>query len=876
MIKKKGLICILICIFVLSIMYGNVFAEKTLVDKSHDYEIEMMKSLELISEENGDKALSKVDFIQIISKMLNYKNGPEHSAVSVEAKTFNDVDNYHYAIGDIEFLAGLGIISGDGNGILGVNDLLTAEQAYTMMLNAAGYKEMASYKGEYPYNYINIAVSLGLSDGINEENPVTLKTASKMIYNLMNIQVMEYSTGSGTGTYYEGDEFYKAVMGLGYCEGVIETVGEVSITEQKFVGGEVLLNGEVFDNRYENAKLYVGYNVGCYYRDGDDREIVYIYPDQNEVIMLNNEDIVKYENRTYMYFDENGKKKTIDIAGDLYAIYNNYPISDISELVPEYGTVKIIDNNRDGKYEVVFVNDYEVAWVEDTLSKGNSIILSNPIDDGKKIISLDDFEKYSILDSDGISRNYESLSNGGLVSVQRCGRKEIVITMHTNIIRGRVDEIREEEEKETLIIDGKKYNILPNAYKHNWRNEVGGTIEAHLDNLGSVGAIFASGADMDIWQYGFIVKGKVYNNEMDDNVNINLKVLAETGTMCNYIITDKKLKIDGEMQKLEDAALLFEQNCVIRYQVEGEKIKAIDFPYSLAMTSDEEILVKESDSLLMRVKGDLKAVPKKNTLKKASATIGDLDGEILCRNAAIPVFSVPPLEEISQASDNAFSVTTVSNLVSNTIYKIEGYNSNPKSLFMDVAVIYGSSSANYGGKIPIMVNKILTCLNDEDEVVDAIEGYMQGELVQYNASSTLDKNMKKDLNTGDLVQVLTDYTGAISDYRVLYSKTGNGVISDTNPSINKYDSGTYEHIVLGYAAKIEDGIIQINHMDDDYAEFFELNAYEAILIYDSTEAKNKVRVASVQDIVTKKHSDKCDRIIIMHSYSDQKCLWIVR
>lgn len=80
---------------------------------------------------------------------------------------FSDVPIDHWANAYISEAAKLGIVKGYGDGTFGPSDIVTYEQAITMIVRAVGGPEYVEEGGGYPDGYIAAAVMHGFLNGVN-------------------------------------------------------------------------------------------------------------------------------------------------------------------------------------------------------------------------------------------------------------------------------------------------------------------------------------------------------------------------------------------------------------------------------------------------------------------------------------------------------------------------------------------------------------------------------------------------------------------------------------------------------------------------------------------------------------------------------------
>jgi len=80
--------------------------------------------------------VTRAQMAQMITKALNIE-----TYANATTSIFSDMDSATWAIPQVEYCAQLGIVKGYGDGTFGPNDLVTYEQAATMLTRAVGYTD---------------------------------------------------------------------------------------------------------------------------------------------------------------------------------------------------------------------------------------------------------------------------------------------------------------------------------------------------------------------------------------------------------------------------------------------------------------------------------------------------------------------------------------------------------------------------------------------------------------------------------------------------------------------------------------------------------------------------------------------------------------
>lgn len=102
-----------------------------------------------------------------------------------KANTFTDVPQEHWANSYVARAAELGIISGYGDGTFGPGDAVTYEQAVTMIIRALGLEDEANEYGGYPHGYLASAQERSFLYGLSETigTPMARKSIAVLIDN---------------------------------------------------------------------------------------------------------------------------------------------------------------------------------------------------------------------------------------------------------------------------------------------------------------------------------------------------------------------------------------------------------------------------------------------------------------------------------------------------------------------------------------------------------------------------------------------------------------------------------------------------------------------------------------------------------------------
>lgn len=130
---------------------------------------------------NPDKAVTRAEMAAIVCRMLGITEDLPMSSA------FSDVPASHWANQYVGIAAELGIVGGYGNGKFGPSDLVTYEQAVTMVIRAVGGEPEAVDVGGYPDGYISVADENGLLNGVSARkgDPMSRADVAVILYNCL-------------------------------------------------------------------------------------------------------------------------------------------------------------------------------------------------------------------------------------------------------------------------------------------------------------------------------------------------------------------------------------------------------------------------------------------------------------------------------------------------------------------------------------------------------------------------------------------------------------------------------------------------------------------------------------------------------------------
>jgi len=726
---------------------------------------------------------------------LNYENNKiKH--------VFHDVNESSQYIREIEVLASYGVIHGYENRTYRPDDNITFEEAVNLFLKITGHYVIAEGE-EYSYaRMLNIGNRIDLYDNVrSHQGDVIAGDFIVMAYNALHADIMEkslsfkelYYTQSDTSLLYE---IYQTV----YSEGVI-TKNDITTlwSSTDLREGEIYLSSDDGDviidvTNNKEARHDIGTDVRVYYcydRDSDKNEYVFhhiLY--SNEIIKFDFEELdlynCSYINRKIAYVsDTSSKTKTENLASDCTFIYNNMYYAegsfDFTSLDGKSGYITLIDNNGDGRYDVLKVNDYNTFLIADIgVDENEGVVLYDKLDN-TNIVSLneDDYIYISIKDEDGKDLSIESIMPYTIVSVMKSSKsameKCIEVLVSEKTVSGNVSEIDDNGFYKEIKLDRMdSYKVLK---KCDEQFKLGNEITAYLDAFGKIAYVdITPNRDMN---YGIML---AYGSDGGLGADFLAKIITLDGSIAIYHFADK-FKIDntvykqGDHSKAETALDAVDDLAFDTSEVVGAKV----IRYRL----NEENLIEQLDTTNIGPKED-----ENNSISLAGS------GTKPCINARMFGYTIPYksdaktiqicTSEYAKADDIEdellISATTAkSAFKTNKSYIIAAFKTGENETNSDFIVHISKplSITDYDNTFFVLTGTGKGISEKSDDVLTYVEGYNLGvEKKFFIAEEYLAEFLKADYKNGDVIRFVTNGKDEISEVATIVKLDEYGQFSD--------------------------------------------------------------------------------------------------
>lgn len=484
-----------------------------------------------------ESTVTRAEMATIILRMLQLSD-------STYKNVFTDVSADHWAAGIIQTAVEQAVVSGMGDGTFAPDGNVKYEQVIKMIVAAMGYSVDAEAAGGYPNGYISVGGStLSLLKGVKgmagEDMP--RGEVIKAVYNALMAPFRKITgTKNGQPVYEANDTLGVEKFNLYEEEGVVVSTPNGTITSgvQK-KDDRMSVDGVQYRVNLENIDQYLGTKVKFYYIDtnSDDPEVVAIVSSgKSEEVKIDADDIA-----TMSVYGTNGENKgeiTVFTSktsnttkkykiNDATVVYNgsvlttaDYTASGNTEsfddfIKPSVGSVKIVDYDADGIYDIVFVDSYETMLVTTATSEK----LSGKINNDSVIVNVE---------NDSNDRTITVLKGGNAATVKNL-RKNDVVSLKRNIdesiiefivtgetVTGKIASVGSDNGDMVITVNGTEYKV-DNNVTVNVKTGLSGTF--YLDMFDRIGYIATDGALTGEEKYAMITRA-YYNDEKDLIINL--------------------------------------------------------------------------------------------------------------------------------------------------------------------------------------------------------------------------------------------------------------------------------------------------------------------------------------------------------------------
>ena len=788
-----------------------------------EYDIRVLEGLEIVDSGESyrpESYITRGDFFLMTARIMGYKAEAPEDAVS--------------------YLASAGVISGYGNGEFKCDSAITYNEALKMLVVALGYGQNAMMQGGWPTGYVTVASSLDVTepaDKISGDGYVTRGMAATLLVRAGNTKTAqvtyrdENSIMGPTG----GETLFKESLGVTRVTGIINANSATSLDNPSGISlNEVKIGTDHIDAGNTNAKEYLGYLVDAYCVEEVGYKALAVVPvkEKNNVLRLSSgSDITatgSYPSQIDIsFYNNDGKEKHVK-AENCDVIYNGaaYLGFSLSDISIDSGEVILLDNDNDGIYDVIFINEYE-NYVVKNINKDTLKVY----DVYGRVLDLDvDSEQVQRIGANGVLTDVDGIYADDILSVQKSKNGNVIkVQIVKKPVSGTIEAISNANGNTKLTIGGKDYYVEKafDAIVHSDKTDYYVGLEAvfHLDAEGKIVHI-TTGASSG-WKYGYIVTANIG----DEDGKIYFKLFTEANKFERFEVVER-VNVDGASKKVTaltsaDSAWMSRQ--LIRYQAEGNILKKIDTTAQGTNETDDSLSVIPSLS---------------GTYNTNSKLFYNVNQTVFGGTDNTLVFTIPTSSQYF--NDDIYytsgKITTFSN--ESSYSNLDAFNVNDAGI-AKVIVRNANDTLGVGSTTNfVLVESVSVAVDAEGEVVQVLKGIRQNGNAYEGTTNSADV-IPDGIKTGDFVRIREKSGQLVSvqndfdfdtDYPDIFAYTNGG------------NSGTYYasiNIACGFMTYADDTHIVIGDSNNIQNITFSLGSAPILLCDIQEETVKKITVSEL-------------------------------
>lgn len=448
----------------------------------------LLKALEITdSGALPQTTVTRAEFAGITVRLMRL----DEKTVDGDKPIFTDVPKSHWAYNYVIISAQRGWINGYPDGTFRPDDPIFINDAVKILLYVMGYDSVL--EKENGASLSGMAAQLNLYDGINNTGSIPLARyeMQRLIYNALLADIMSIDEFDDSRFIYSRNtsvnilsKYYDAYR----IKGIVNATQYASIDSRGLVNAnEIRIDDTVYPVTGIDSVKLIGRSVVCFIKDvgnGISPEILWMYEDDNSTVTVYSEDFEEYSGGKINVNTDRGVKSYKTEPGTVF-LYNNRILrgEEITERIyVQAGWFELLDNDRDGAYELIDIKEYQTFRMS-TYDSNNNVICGV---DGFRL-SVENEEHFRITDSDDNICAFTDLPADCLINIFDSEDDDIPCFI---MYSSRTEEVSltyiDSEEKKVTASTGTEYKISLNAAELLKTLRAGASYIFYLDNFGHV------------------------------------------------------------------------------------------------------------------------------------------------------------------------------------------------------------------------------------------------------------------------------------------------------------------------------------------------------------------------------------------------------
>ena len=841
--KVFAILCAFVMTFTTVMASGGSEYTSSELSETELYAIELLNVIGIydgVDSISGKDAFVRKDVMAYLAARIMGMSNATYQGESF----FSDVDKSNFAYNAINVLAQMNIIKVNSDGKFNPSKDITLDEATEIILRLMGYSQLIDMQGNKIIT--DLVQDHKLHKGIThaKDKRLQVKYLSVLLYNALTSDFPQvvYMSDGGTFEYKieKGETLLSQIFGVYEVEGVISANVHTSVDVVSSSGnGWVKIGNKRYQVGKTDADKYIGYYVTAYYHEGDVNTLLCIDVESTNTVVVLDSDDAEYKNFQYTTY-VNNKKKTYTVSKALNLIYNGKAIYyNKDKMMPSYGTITLINNNKDKDFDTVIINSVRNLVVGGYGTTSN--IIQSKYDNQPIDLNKFDENMYSIHKPDGKLYKSASLKEWDILSVlESDDGKYLDITVSTDSITGTVETISDSDGIDVLTIDGIEYEVAKPFYDNsNYDLTLGYTGTFYLDIFGKIAA--AHGKINDI-KWGYLIRS--LRNDEAFNDNYIVKMLTQSGEV-KEIETSERLYVNNVRYTSANIdTLTLNDYQVVRYSLDTEgKIK------KLYTVGNEFVQLAANSS-----RGFVSNVFVANQVMDIAVDSNTVFLQVPNRAAG---------DDLND--DEFYSIMPLSSFIRDGWYTVSSYGFEEDDVVAPFVLVerYTSTAATPSGTY-MVVSDINVGLDKDGFPVDKIMGYD----INKNKVEILTRGVgvaaASGIEKGDFFAMVLYPDGSMQRGVQLYDY-------ETSAFNNNYkgrDYNTTNFARFGYAYDVSSNFLLLSDDSASLTSRKVLNASSAtVIIVDSEARKDIVKIGTLSDIQTYKQSIKAAKVVFFGSNS---------
>ena len=796
-----------------------------------------------------DKNVTRAEFTAMLMRILNYGSLGAPTAAQLPFTDISDSDSsISWAIPNINTAYGMGIINGYEDSTFRPNNNVAYQEAVKMIVCTLGYTDMDTNVTPWYSNFIAQAARLGITTYASQlgqvETPASRACIAQMLYDSLEAEIVDANKPYNATKKTILSEY------LGYTKniGLISSNGETGLTDpdSNLDPGEVEIYAYeektgtketyTYATKDNDLKNYLGQEIEFYYKTNGTTRNLEVYALTDSKVLTITPELVEpaSSSATQIRYYRDGNATTLSSANldaENVVIYNGKLYGSnaarskfTTDMLPDVGSIELLDSNDDNKYDVVKIQSYEVYYVSSKVSSSYSIIddVTRKTDKELVLNVNDSSVTTKIVNTAGKEMSYNAISVGSVVCLARSNDSnggEVVQTavVVNDAVTGTISSTKAGR---SVTINGTVYEYSAAAP---WMDGNSGTqAEPALQDSGSYakdinGRIVAykKNSVNENVMYGYIMG--IADSSSSFNDSRSVRILAQNGEE-EYVVLDTTTRIDGTSKDTVDALVTLLKNAaaeqnndentnvtvqqVIKYTTKTSNGEAVlENVYTAASTSKGLEIDAGNLYYYNKTKGN---VPMQYNSSAKKLTAGSVSVSV----GSAVVFMVPS----DRGAYDDYDKVSVSSAFKDTYsYNVEAFDVTTTNT-AKVIVCYGQDASHAVDKytgVSVVAEEVSNSMNEDGQRLDYLIGYTSDSRAKAELDTWLSASSAYTPVLGDIFRMGTDKDGnaTIEKSNVIYAVNGSNTYGKESSSTDFYNS-TYA-MVLGSVAAIDSESISI-------------------------------------------------------------------